>query len=61
MDNPQSVYKLCNAEKEFVNVSVKKIYYINFVLRISWDEGVFCQRYRVIMNRDGIVSMESLM
>ena len=61
MDNPQNVYKLCNAEKEFVNVSVKKIYYINFVLRISWDEGVFCQRYRVIMNRDGIVSMESLM
>ena len=48
-------------EKEFVNVSVKKIYYINFVLRISWDEGVFCQRYRVVMNRDGIVSMESLM
>ncbi len=60
MDNPVSDYHICHPDGELVKVGVKKIYYINFVLRISSDNGVFCQRYRVVMNRDGIIGMEAL-
>ncbi len=60
MDNPISDYHICGADGELVKLGVKKIYYINFVLRISWDNGVFCQRYRVVMNRDGIIGMDAL-
>jgi hypothetical protein len=60
MDNPENSYQICKADGEMVNVSVKKIYYINFICRISYGDQVLCKRYRIAMNRDGIIDLETL-
>jgi hypothetical protein len=60
MDNPENAYQICKADGEMVNVSVKKIYYINFICRISYGDQVLCKRYRIAMNRDGIIDLETL-
>ena len=60
MDNPENSYRICKPDGETVSVSVKKIYYINFICRISYDDKVLCKRYRIAMNRDGIIDLETL-
>ena len=60
MDNPENGYHICKPDGEMVSVSVKKIYYINFICRISYDDQVLCKRYRIAMNRNGIIDLETL-
>ena len=61
MDNPESGYQICKSDGELVSVSVKKIYYINFILRISVGSEQLFKRYRIAMNRDGIIDLETLL
>lgn len=60
MDNPENHYHICKPDGEMVSVSVKKIYYINFICRISYGHQVLCKRYRIAMNRNGIIDLETL-
>ena len=61
MDNPENGYQICKSDGELVSVSVKKIYYINFILRISVGSEQLFKRYRIAMNRDGIIDLETLL
>lgn len=61
MDNPENGYQICKPDGELVSLSVKKIYYINFILKISVGDEQFCKRYRIAMNREGIINLETLL
>lgn len=61
MDNPENGYQICKPDGELVSLSVKKIYYINFILKISVGDEQFCKRYRIAMNREGIINLEALL
>lgn len=61
MDNPENGYQICKPDGELVSLSVKKIYYINFILKISVGDEQFCKRYRIAMNREGIIDLEALL
>lgn len=67
MDNPQVTYPIVNSQQfddaDCVccdSISVKKIYYINFIFQFTCNGEVSHYRYRVMMNRDGILGLEEL-
>lgn len=67
MDNPQVTYPIVNSQQfddaDYVccdSISVKKIYYINFIFQFTCNGEVSHYRYRVMMNRDGILGLEEL-
>ena len=67
MDNPQMTYPFVNSQQfndaDYVcceSISVKKIYYINFIFQFTCNGEVSHYRYRVMMNRDGILGLEEL-
>ncbi len=59
MDNPQAVYNICGANG-IEEINVKKVYYLNFIFQISYKDTVTRNRYRVTMNRNGIIELETL-
>ena len=73
MDNPQVAYPYVKAQSGFENeqlsgdkgievtsILVNKIYYINFIFQFTCNGEVSHHRYRVMMNRDGILELEQL-
>ncbi|MBR5856357.1 MAG: hypothetical protein IKY70_03695 [Bacteroidales bacterium] len=71
MDNPQVIYPYVNQlqngddkqpfdQIEINTISVSKIYYINFIFQFTCNGEVSYHRYRVMMNRDGILELEQL-
>ena len=73
MDNPQVAYPYVRAQSGFENeqlsgdkgievssILVNKIYYINFIFQFTCNGKVSHYRYRVMMNRDGILGLEQL-
>ncbi|MBR7157273.1 MAG: hypothetical protein IKD16_02635, partial [Bacteroidales bacterium] len=61
MDNPQVLYPFVKpAGSQIDTVSVNKIYYINFIFQFTCKGEVSYYRYRVTMNRDGILGLEEL-
>ncbi len=73
MDNPQVEYPYVKVqsgcEEEMLSgskeievtwVSVNKIYYINFIFQFTCNGEISYHRYRVMMNRDGILGLEQL-
>ncbi len=69
MDNPQVIYPYVRAQQtsaddgkgiELSSILVNKIYYINFIFQFTCNGEVSYHRYRVMMNRDGILGMEQL-
>lgn len=59
MDNPQSPYYICE-ENTVSDILVNKIYYLNFIFQFTHNGISSRKRYRVMMNRDGILNLEML-
>ncbi len=59
MDNPQAVYNICGANG-IEQITVNKVYYLNFIFQISHGSTTLRQRCRVTMNRSGIIELEML-
>lgn len=57
MDNPQIPYFLVE-EEGISQILVDKVYYINFLFQFSGASGTYIKRYRIMMNRSGILNME---
>ena len=60
MDNPKVNYPLYKSDGEIVPVTVKKIYYVNFIFQFTCNGEVINCRYRIMMNREGILNLEEL-
>ena len=69
MDNPQVLYPYVRTQQtsgddgkgiELSSILVNKIYYINFIFQFTCNGEVSYHRYRVMMNRDGILGLEQL-
>lgn len=61
MDNPQVLYPFVKTKTfQMDSISVKKIYYINFIFQFTCNGEVSHYRYRVMMNRNGILGLEEL-
>ena len=67
MDNPRVNYpyvKMGNSSGDtgirIDSIAVNKIYYINFIFQFTCNGEVSHYRYRVMMNREGILGLEEL-
>lgn len=59
MDNPQVPYFITEGET-VSQILVDKVYYINFVLQLSCNDGTYVKRYRIVLNRSGILDLEEI-
>ncbi|SDR79540.1 hypothetical protein SAMN05216503_0936 [Polaribacter sp. KT25b] len=59
MDNPKKEYILIK-KGEVYNKIANKIYHINIIQKYYTEEGIEFNRYRVIMNRNGIRRIEKI-
>ena len=60
LDEPQ--HPACHyapGDDSFVQVDVPKVYHLNLVARVKSERGVSSRRWRIIMNKDGIVRIET--
>ncbi|MBR2400612.1 MAG: hypothetical protein IKB03_02485 [Tidjanibacter sp.] len=60
MDNAEVPVDMLDAEGRVTAVNVQKIYYINMVMQLVDGEDVSYRRFRVVMTRDGILSVEDM-
>lgn len=59
MGNPQLPYFII--ENETVSeLLVDKVYYINFVFQFSCSDGSYLKRYRITLNRSGILDLKEM-
>lgn len=60
MDNPQVMRQVMNKEGSVTHVLCDKIYYLNIVLQLSFEDNTTLRRFRVAVNRDGIESIHEV-
>lgn len=59
MDNPQLPFLITEGEN-VSEILVNKVYYINFIFQLTSNDGVYLKRYRIMMNRSGILNLEEI-
>ena len=59
MDNPQVPHFIIQ-NGQIEKILVDKVYYLNFVFRFYSDAGIMYKRYRIMINRNGIIKMEEI-
>lgn len=59
MDNPQVPHFIIE-QNEIEKILVDKVYYLNFVFRFTSNAGIILKRYRIMINRNGIIQMEEI-
>lgn len=57
MDNPQNTYHIYGSHG-IEKIAVDRVYYLNFIFQFTHNGTVVRKRYRVMMNRDGIIDLE---
>lgn len=57
MDNPSKPIYAVNGN-EYKNISGKRVYHLNLIIKYSIDDKAFYKRFRIILNREGIKSIE---
>lgn len=60
MDNPQVPIDSVEEDGSICSVNVQKIYYVNIVFQLQHDGEVEYHHFRVIMTRDGILSIDEI-
>ncbi|MDR1755839.1 MAG: hypothetical protein LBR65_02630 [Culturomica sp.] len=58
MDNPEVPISVPNAAGGFDVISGKRIYYLNFLVRLEYENTVAYRRFRLSMSRSGIEGIE---
>ncbi|MEG2779349.1 MAG: hypothetical protein RR919_00875 [Bacteroidales bacterium] len=59
MDNPQNPYFITEG-KTVSEILVDRVYYINFIFQLSCSDGSYVKRYRIMLNRNGILNLEEI-
>jgi hypothetical protein len=58
MDNPEVPVDTLDADGNVATVRVQKIYYINIVMQLVEGTQTSYRRFRIVMTRNGILSVE---
>ncbi len=59
MDNPEVPLHFMDEHNNPVLVNAEKIYYINIIMQLRYQEQMEYRRYRLVVNRDGIKDIET--
>lgn len=59
MDNPQIPYFITEGEN-VSRIMIDKVYYVNLIFQFSSNSGSYIKRYRIRMNRNGILGLEEI-
>lgn len=60
MDNPEVPLAVLDCLGDFEMIMGRRIYYINFLLQLRYNNNIDYKRFRLVMSRDGIESIEKL-
>lgn len=60
MDNPQQDLQMITPDGTVQEVVSQKIYYINIIIQVRYDDNVEYKRFRITVSRDGIQGVEAL-
>lgn len=60
MDNPDESLYLLNEDNEVNIIQGEKVYYLNIVMQLQFDDQTDYKRFRVVMTQDGIKDLEEL-
>jgi len=60
MDNPEEALYYRNEEGKVMVVQGKKVYYLNVIMQLQFEEQVSYKRFRVVFTQTGIVDLEEL-
>jgi len=60
MDNPDIPLYVTKEDKSVEKLMGSKIYYLNFIIQLKYEDFEHFKRYRVIFNRSGIKEIEEL-
>ncbi len=59
MDNPQKTLYVCE-DDSFYKIQGERVYHLNLIIKYSSEKGSSYERYRIILNRDGIKRIEEV-
>lgn len=60
MDNPEFPLYHLDSPDSFSVIPGEKIYFLNMIIQFKNEDQIFYCRYRIILNRDGIKSIETI-
>lgn len=60
MDNPEVPLAIPSEDGGYEIINGERIYYINFLIQLRYDDNIDYKRFRLIMSRDGIQGIEKL-
>jgi hypothetical protein len=58
MDNPDFPLYLADDNDEVRVIKGERTYYMNLIMQMKNEEQLVYKRYRVVLNRDGIIDIE---
>ncbi len=60
MDNPEQPLSIINDKGEVEEITSQKIYYLNIVIQVRYEEQVEYKRFRLVLSRNGIQSVKEI-
>lgn len=60
MDDPEFQLFVTDKNKSYNLVNGDKIYYLNLIMQMKSEETTHYERFRLTLNRSGIIQMEKL-
>lgn len=60
MDNPEVPLAVPSEDGGYEIINGERIYYVNFLIQLRYDDNIDYKRFRLIMSRDGIQGIEKL-
>ena len=59
MDNPESMIDCLDDQQQVQSVKAERVYILHFVMQFKWEDQVEYKVFRVVVNRNGIISINS--
>ena len=59
MDNPESSLDSLDEQQQVLTIKADRVYILHFVMQFKWEDQVEYKVFRVVVNRNGILSINS--
>ena len=59
MDNPESVVDCLDEQMQVKTIKAERVYALHFVMQFKWEDQVEYKAFHVMVNRNGIISINS--
>ena len=59
MDNPESVVDCLDERHQVLTIRADRVYYLHFVMQFKWEDHVEYKVFHVLVNRNGILNINS--